>query len=511
MSYLSNNAGPPRIVVLGGGIAGWMTAAALTRVLGRAFYEVQLLERAAAAPQAIGTLPSFGGLCSLLGIDAQELMRATGATFKLGAQFTDWGQAGERYFHGFGPTGARLDGVPFHSHWLHLQRLGDEPGFEEFSPVAALAHAGRFGLPDSDRRSPFFWYSYAYHLDGRELTEYLRRYALQRGLRARAANVVDVELHPVAGSIRALRLDDGSTIEADMVIDCSADRGGPVWRAVGARFEEWRRWLPCDRALSMPGPSPAELSPYSCFTAAEHGWQWQIPLQNLTDRGYAYCSDFTSDAQMESAWRAAFPGASPEHAVPLHFSCGRPERFWIGNVLFLGACNPGPLEAVELHLLQFGITRFLSHFPGFSADSNRACAQEYNRLSGAEHDGVRDFLALHFCATRREDSPLWKHCRACEPPSSLRERLELFRHSGRLHLAENDCFGEEGWLAVLLGQHVYPSNLDPLAAAADVENTRGAFRMLSARIRSGIADRPGHRDFLARHGLLAGAPAQERP
>ncbi len=488
-----------------------MTAAALTRVLEREFYEVQLLECAAAAPQAIGTLPSFGGLCSLLGIDARELMRATRATFKLGAQFRDWGHAGDRYFRGFGPSGARLDGVPFHSHWLRLHRLGDEPGFEEYSPVAALAHAGRFALPDSDRRSPFFWYSYAYHLDGRELADYLRRYALRRGLRASAANIVDVQLHPVAGSIQALRLDDGSAIEADMVIDCTANRGGPVWRAVGARFEEWHRWLPCNRALSMPGPPSAELSPYTCFTAAEHGWRWEIPLQDGTDRGYAYSSDFSTEAQVESAWRTAFPGASPEQAVARRFSCGRPDRFWISNVLFLGACNPGPLEAVELHLLQSGITRFLGHFPGLSPESGQACAQEYNRLSSAEHDGVRDFLALHFCATSREDSPLWKHCRACEPPTSLRERLELFRHSGRLQLAENDCFGEEGWLAVLLGQHVHPTHLDPLAVAADIENTRGAFRMLSARIRSGIADRPGHRDFLAQHGLLASTPAQVRP
>jgi tryptophan halogenase len=513
MSYLSNKPGPRRLVVIGGGLAGWMTAAVLARAIERNYGEIQMIETAGSSGEskAVGTRPSFGKLCGLLGIDERDWMPATHATFKLGAQFRDWGRSGDRYFHGFGPCGARLEGVAFHQHWLRLQRLGEIPAFEEYSPVAALARAGRFAPPAPDRRSPFHWYDYAYHLDRRQMTAYLRRYALQRGVQAIAGDVVALERHPESALISALRLADGALIAADMLIDCSAERNGPLWRSLEVQFEDWRRWIPCDRALSITAAAPAELPPYSCFTAAEHGWQWQIPLQDSVERGYAYCSDVSTEAQLESALRAMSPDTRLEAATPLRFECGRPERFWSGNALLLGACRPGPLEATELHLLQSGITRFLGLFPGFTPGFDRASAQEYNRLAGAEHDRVRDFLALHFIATSRDDSPLWRHCRASAAPATLRDRLELFRHSGRLGLAEDDCFGEGGWLAVLLGQHVLPAGIDPLAGAADLEHTRGALQMLSTRLRDGLKGVPGHRDYLAHHGLLAGMPVPAAP
>jgi len=518
MSYLSHEPGPRRLLVIGGGLAGWMTAAVLARALARDRAEILLIESADAAGgnQAVGTLPSFEKLCGLLALDPRDWMPATRATFKLGAQFRDWGRAGERYFQGLGPCGARLDGVAFHQHWLRLQRLGETAAFEEYSPVTALARAGRFAPPLADRRSPFHWYRYACHFDRELMSALLRRYALQRGVQAIAGNVVALERHADGALISALRLIDGALVAADMVIDCSGERDGPLWRALEVRFEDWRDWIPCDRALWIPGAAPAELPPYSTFSAAEHGWQWQIPLQERVDWGYAYCSNLSTDSQVEAALRSAMPDARPPlvrwpDATPLRFDCGRPDRFWRGNALLLGACRPGPLEATELHLLQSGITRFLGLFPGFTPGFDRASAQEYNRLTIAEHDGVRDFLALHFIATTREDAPFWRHCRACEPPATLRDRLELFRHSGRLGLAEDDCFGEEGWLAVLLGQQLLPAGVDPLAGAADADQARGALQMLTTRISAGVSGAPAHREYLARHGLLAGTPSAAAP
>src|SRR5258706_560626 len=388
MSHLSNKPGPRRFVIIGGGLAGWMTAAVLARELKREYGEIQLIETAGASGEsrAVGTRPSFRKLSGLLGIDERDWMPATHATFKLGAEFRDWGRAGDGYFHGFGPCGARLEGVAFHQHWLRLQRLGNIPPFEDFAPVAALVRAGRFAPPAPDRRSPFHWYDYAYHLDRPQMTAYLRRYALRRGVQPVAGSVVALERHADSALISALRLD-----------------------------------------------------------------------------------------------------------------AGRADRFWIGNALVLGVCWPGPLEAPELQLLQSGVARFLGVFPGFTSGFERASAQEYNRLTIAEHDGVRDFLALHFIATTRDDSPFWRHCRGLEAPVTLRDRLELFRHSGRLGLAEDDALGEEGWLAVLLGQHVVPAGIDPLAAPTDPEHTRGALQMLTNRLHPGLAGRPPHRGFLARH------------
>src|SRR5258706_2318830 len=505
MSHLSNKPGPRRFVIIGGGLAGWMTAAVLARALKREYGEIQLIETAGASGEsrAVGTRPSFRKLCGLLGIDERDWMPATHATFKLGAEFRDWGRAGDGYFHGFGPCGARLEGVAFHQHWLRLQRLGNIPPFEDFAPVAALARAGRFAPPAPDGRSPFRCYDYAYHLDRPQMTAYLRRYALRRGVQPVAGSVVALERHADSALISALRLADGALISADLVIDCSAGRNGPLWRALEVRFEDWRRWMPGDRALSIPAAAPTQWPPYSCFAAAEHGWRWQIPLQDSVDWGYAYCSDLSTETQLEAALRAMSPDARLEHVAPLRFDAGRPDRFWIGNALLLGACRPGPLEATELQLLQSGVTRFLGLFPGFTSGFDRDSRQEYNRLTIGEDDGVRDFLALHFIATTRDDSTFWRHCRGLEAPVTLRDRLELFRHSGRLGLAEHDAFGEEGWLAVLLGQHVVPSGIDPLAAATDLEHTRGALQMLTSRLHAGLAGAPAHRDFLARHGLLA--------
>src|SRR5258706_2834522 len=505
MSPLSNKPAPRRFLIIGGGLAGWMSAAVLARALEREYGEIQLIETAGASGEsgAVGTRPSFRKLCGLLGIEERDWMPATRATFKLGAEFRDWGRAGDGYFHGFGPCGARLEGVAFHQHWLRLQRQGNIPPFEDFAPVAALARAGRFAPPAPERRSPFHWYDYAYHFDRQQMTACLRRYALQRGVQPVAGSVVALERHPDTALISALRLADGAFIAADMVIDCSAERTGLLWRRLEVRFGDWRRWMLIGRPLSIPAAAPAEWPPHSCFTAAEHGWQWQIPMQGTVDRGYAYCSDLSTELQLEAALRAMNPDARLEEATPLHFDCGRPDRFWIGNALLLGACRPGPLEATEVELLQSGITRFLGLFPGFTPGFDRASVQEYNRLAIAEHDGVRDFLALHFIATTRDDSPFWRHCRGVEAPVTLRDRLELFRHSGRLGLAEDDGFGEEGWLAVLLGQRVIPAGIDPLAGAAGREHTRGALQMLTSRLHAGLAGAPAHRDFLARHGLLA--------
>src|SRR5882724_9651293 len=264
MSYMSNKPGPRRFVLIGGGLAGWMSAAVLARALARDYAEIRLIETADAArcSQAVGTLPSFDKLCGLLGLDPRDWMPATRATFKLGAQFRDWGRAGEQYFHGFGPCGARLDGVSFHQHWLRLQRLGESAAFEEYSPVTALARAGRFAPPAADRRSPFHGYRYAYHFDRQQMTALLRRYALQRGVQPIAGSVVALERHADGELIRALRLAEGALVAADMVIDCGGERDSPLWRALEVRFENWRDWIPCDRALSFTTAASTELPPY---------------------------------------------------------------------------------------------------------------------------------------------------------------------------------------------------------------------------------------------------------
>jgi len=264
-------------------------------------------------------------------------------------------------------------------------------------------------------------------------------------------------------------------------------------------FQDWGRWLPYERALTICVPPDAEPPVHGSITATDLGWQWQLPLRDRVERGYAYSPQFASAAQIEAALHAGCaPGVDGE-LRPLEFSCGRPNESWIGNCLFLGLCQLGPLTATELYLWQSGLTRLLAHFPAFSGGFDGASAAEYNRLSAIEHDGIRDFTVAHFKASRRQDSPLWRHCRALQVPPSLQQRLELFRSSGRLNVPTDDCFAEEDWLALLLGQSLIPEGYDPLAAGSDPDDTRRALQHLATTIREGVQRMPTHRDYLARH------------
>lgn len=506
MSYSSNSPESTparrRIAVLGGGVGGWLTAAVLARALHPEHFEVQLLDESDSprAPRAFATQPVLGKLLALLGSNESELMRHTRATCTLGAQFNDWGRLGEGYFRGFGPVGARLDGVAFHQHWLLLKQRGEALPYEDYCIAALAARTGRFAPPLADRHSPFFWYAYAYHVDCEHLAGYLRDRSARGRVAIRRGIVVGVKQHTDSGALSGLQLDDGSSLEADLYIDCTGRREGVLPRALDLRWQDWGQCLPYDRALVGEAAQVGDPPAHSRFVASEQGWQWQIPLRDRIEVGYAYSPQFASEAQVAAALRAACAGLADRELRPVRFSCGRPEKFWIANCLFLGACDIGPLAATELYLLQSGLTRLLAQFPAFIADQDRASAAEYNRLSALEHDGIRDFAAAHFKVSNRQDSPLWQHCRAMEVSSTLRHRLDLFCSSGRLNVPVDECFTEEDWLALLLGLQLRPAAVDPLARCSDPDATRTALDQLATIIRQGVQHMPTHGDYLARHG-----------
>jgi tryptophan 7-halogenase len=494
------------IVIVGGGAAGWMAAATLARVLKRNYCEIRLIDLPQPHPGAISesTVSAFHRLNGLLAINEADLMRKTLATFNLGVEFRDWAQLGDRYFQTFGSIGARLETVPFHHYWIKLRQLGDATGIEDFSTATAAAKRGRFAHPLADQRSILSLYSYAYHFHADLLASYLAEYAQAHGVARIAREVIDVQLRGEDGFIDALRLDDGTRVAADFYIDCTGTRGLLLEQALGVGHEDWTQWLPCDRAVAIPCAGAGELPPYSQAIARKSGWQWRVPLQQGLDCGYAFSSRFIGDDEATAALLANLPGRALAEPNLFRFASGRPKKFWIKNCLALTGAAMEPLESRRLHLVQTGITRFLTTFPDRRFSSSDA--EEYNRLTTMEHERIRDFLILHYQATTREDSPLWRYCRQMEVPDTLRNKIELFRSSGRVSLFDDEPFGEESWLSLFLGQNIVPQGYDPLVDVLDTEQVRTAFARMQSAIQEGVETLPTHRQFITQY--CAAGPAR---
>ena len=456
-----------RIVILGGGTAGWMTAAALSKALERTPCRITLIESAAIGTIGVGeaTIPTIHWFNQLVGIDEAELLRETKATYKLGIEFDGWNGAGSRYFHPFGTYGGPGDGVMF-VHRLIRARLGGlgRP-IDDYSLMATAARAARFARPSPDPRSPLSTAGYAYHFDAGLYAAYLRRLAERRSVRRIEGKVVAVDQHPETGFVRSLATESGDTIEGNLFIDCSGQRGVLIEQTLGAGFDDWGEWLPCDRAWTAPTAPEETVTPFTRATAAEAGWRWRIPLQHRVGNGYVFSSRF----QDEDAARASLLAGleEPPTAEPrlIRFAIGRRKRAWLNNVVAIGLAAGfiEPLESTGIHLIQSGIAKLLSLFP--RADCDPLVAEQFDRAFAAEIDGIRDFLALHYHFTQGRSEPLWQHCRQTAPPATLATRIEQFRRSGRIVLGENDLFRDASWFAVMIGQGIEPADYNPLLDA----------------------------------------------
>ena len=487
------------IAIVGGGAAAWLAAATLARRLRADFCDIRVIDVAQESGAALSevVLPSFHRLNSLLGIDENDLVRKTRGTFRLGAQFADWGRPGDRYFHAYGSFGAKLDAVPFHHYWIKLRQAGDPSSLEEYSTAALAARTHRFAHASLDRRSMLSLYSYGYHFHAHLLSAYLREYALAHGVTRIARNVVDVPLRSADGFIDALQLDDGSRVVADLYIDCGAVPGSFFGRPRPQGFEDWSQWLPCDRAVGALCDSAGDPAPYSESAAQIAGWRMRTPLQGCLDTSYVYSSDHISDDEAAAALRRDMPGVALAEPRFRRLSPGRPTTFWDKNWLTLTGGALDSLESTGLHLVQTGVTRLLTLFP--VTRYSPPDIEEYNRLTIVEHERIRDFLILHFKATQRSDAPFWNDCRALAIPDTLQAKMDLFRRCGRIAMLDDEHFGEDSWLALFIGQNLEPSDYDPLADVLDEGEVKSALSRMRSMIAAGVATLPTHANYLERH------------
>jgi tryptophan 7-halogenase len=498
-----------RIVIVGGGTAGWMAAAAMTRLVAVGT-EIVLVESDEIGTIGVGeaTIPPIRNFNALLGIDEDDFVRSTQGTFKLGIEFVDWARLGHRYLHPFGQFGADIEAVKFHQFWLKFRSRGEAGEIEAYNLCAVAARLRRFQRPSPDPRSILSTLTHAFHFDASLYAAYLRRHAEARGVLRRDGKVVHVALRGEDGFVEAVELEGGLRIEGDLFIDCSGFRGLLIEQALGTGYEDWSRWLPCDRAIAIPSASAGDLLPYTRSTALGAGWQWRIPLQHRTGNGYVYSSAHLSDD--EAAARAIAQLDSEPIGEPrfIRFTAGRRRKLWNRNVVALGLAGGflEPLESTSIHLVQAGISKLFALFPDRRFDP--VLEAEYNRLSHVQLEQIRDFIILHYKATERDDTDFWRGCRDMEVPESLKRKIDLFRESGRIFRHEDELFSESSWLAVLLGQGIVPRRWDPMADTVDEGEVRHTLSRMAPFIRRAAESMPTHAGFIARHcAAPAAAPA----
>ncbi|HEY5808404.1 MAG TPA: tryptophan halogenase family protein [Povalibacter sp.] len=486
-----------RIVIVGGGTSGWLAAAMLSHHLKRELCQIRLVESEEIGTIGVGesTVPPFVGLIQRLGINEQDFIRATEATYKLGIQFVGWHQRSDTYFHPFGVIGRPIGTHDFYQCWLKARAAGDTTSLQEFSPCSVMAENGRFFPPGKARNTPIGGANYALHVDAHLVARYLRGYAEARGLVRTEGRVVDVRRRD-NGFIDSLVLANGEEIHGDFFIDCSGFRALLIEKALGVGSTDWSDYLPCDRAIATKTESTGPLLPYTRATAQLAGWSWRIPLQHRVGQGYVYSSRFCSDASAKSTLLRSLDGQCVDEPRVIPFTTGHRREVWKHNCLSLGLASGfvEPLEATSIHLIARGMDFFLRYFPDQACDA--ALIREYNRRIVADYEEVRDFIVLHYVATARDDSPFWEWCRNIQLPDSLRERIELFRGHGALREGVDELFRNSSWQSVFEGMGIRPAEYCPRVENIDYQEIAGTLRTARSAIQGMVAHLPTHEEFL---------------
>jgi tryptophan 7-halogenase len=492
------------VVIAGGGTAGWMTAAALARVLGPRL-SITLVESAEIGIVGVGeaTIPAIGQFNKLLKIDENDFLRQTQGTFKLGIEFVDWYEKGHSYMHAFGPVGRDLAYIPFHHYWL--RDAGSSGSLWDYSFNYLVAKQARFSRLERIADTPLAGLTWAFHFDASLYAAWLSRLAQSNGVRKIEGMIAEVLLEPERGDVRALKLADGRELSADFFLDCTGFRGLLIEQALHTGFEDWSNWLPCDRAFAVPSGNTSPLLPYTRSTALQAGWQWRIPLQHRTGNGHVYCSAHISDDRARETLLANLDAPALADPRLIRFTTGRRKLLWNRNVVCMGLASGfvEPLESTAIHIIQVSIQRLILLFPHLGDCEERR--REFNRASIAEYEFIRDFIILHYHANNRRGEPFWDACRNMSLPDSLRHKIELFRETAGIFCSSEDLFQLTSWLQVLWGQGVRPKATHPFVEAIAPQDRAGYLRDLRGLLAQAAQQLPGHAEFIARHCAAASA------
>lgn len=489
------------IVIVGGGSAGWMTAAALSSLINPKDVKITLIESDKIGTIGVGeaTIPDITNFNRMLGIPQDEFMKATNATFKLGIEFENWGRKGDTYFHPFGNHGADMQGIDFHQFWMHSRANGNTETIDSYSLCAIAAKDNKFTLPNQNPSSVLSQISYAYHFDATLYAQLLRRYAEDRGVIRVEGKVEEITHSAETGHIKSLTLESSKIIPGDMFFDCTGFRALLMRQKLGVSFTDWSHWLPCDSAQAIACEHNGPLLPYTKATAKSAGWQWRIPTQHRTGNGHIYSSQYMDDDAAHSVLRNGLDGAPIGEARQLRFTTGRLDNFWYKNCIGIGlsAGFLEPLESTSIYLIQEGVSRFITLFPNKTMPA--VIVNEYNRHMRQEYEQVRDFIILHYFATERDDSPFWNYCRNMSIPDSLQYKIDLFKEAGRVFRYQDELFSKPSWVAVMLGQNILPNNVDPIVSALPNNQVTHSLMSMQTAMKNAAMNMPTHAQFIQQY------------
>lgn len=483
-----------KVVIVGGGTAGWMAAAALGKLMGKNL-DIKLIESDQIGTVGVGeaTIPLLSAFHQLLGINEQDFMRATQATFKLGIQFENWGALGDEYLHGFGIVGQDCWACSFHHFWAKSVQQGNISGLNDFSLHKHAADAQKFELNVKGGLD------YAYHLDATLYAKFLRKFSEQHGVDRIEGKIVDVTSSAVDASIESVTLESGKTVEGELFIDCSGFRALLAEQTLHTGYEDWTHWLPCDRAYAVQTRSVGPPLPYTRSIAREAGWQWRIPLQHRVGNGLVYCGRYLSDEDAKKTLLGNIDGELITEPRLIRFRTGRRLKQWNKNVISLGLASGflEPLESTSIHLVQSGIIRFMQFFPTVGIDQVEV--DEFNQQSRLEFEYIRDFIIMHYHVTERDDSQFWNYCRTMDVPESLSRRLDLFRSNGRIFRENFELFFDGSWSQVMTGQRLMPESYHPIVDVMTTDELRALLKSIKTTHMNAVSNYSSHQLFIDRY------------
>lgn len=479
-----------RVVIAGGGTAGWMVAAAIGKTLEKVV-DCTLVESDTIGTVGVGeaTIPPLLSYNRLIGVDEAEWMKAVNGTFKLGIAFENWTDVGHRYIHSFGVTGKDHWTAGFQHFWRRGRELGLARDFGDYCLELVAAEKERFA------HLPKLGLNYAYHIDSSAYALFLRQLAEKHGVK-RLEGRIDAVRRAPDGDLESLTLEDGTVLEGDLFIDCTGFRALLIGEALGVGYDDWSHWLPCDRAIAVQTRSVREPVPYTRAIAHGAGWRWQIPLQHRTGNGVVFCSRFMSEDEGGAHLLSAVEGEVLTEPRVIRFRTGTRRAHWHRNCVAIGLSSGfiEPLESTSIHLIQKSVVRLLQMFPHDGVA--RADVDEFNAQTFYELEHIRDFIILHYHLTNRTDTEFWRHVRSMEIPESLRHRMDLFRETGRVFRANDQLFAENSWTQVMLGQGLLPESYHPIADAMDEDELRRFLEHIDSNVARTVATLPAHRAYL---------------
>jgi tryptophan halogenase len=483
-----------KVVIAGGGTAGWMAAALLSKTLGKVI-DVTLIESDEIGTVGVGeaTIPPLVTYLRLLDIKEQDFMAATQGTFKLGILFENWKDVNDKYLHPFGTTGKDHWTAGFQHFWLKDRERGSTVEYGDYCLESVAARKGKFAhLPKQGL-------NYAFHIDATLFAGFLREFSKPLGVNRIEGKIVDINMHPESGFIKSLKLESGQVVEGDLFIDCTGFRGLLIEQTLHTGYEDWTHWLPCDRAVALQTDSTIEAIPYTRAIAHHAGWQWRIPLQHRVGNGLVYCSGYMSDDEARAYLLKNIVGGHRGKPRVLKFATGRRKKNWNKNVVALGLASGfvEPLESTSIHLIQQGIIRLMQLFP--HQGIRQTDIDEYNTQSLTEIEYIRDFIILHYKVTNRQDTPFWNYCRTMDVPDSLAHRIQLFRETGCVIRAREDLFKENSWIQVMLGQGIIPEQFHQVANVMSDEELTRFMQNIKSRVDQTVAKLPQHEAYVVQY------------